>query len=64
MFEVFSYLSSSLQALKQGCCGTGAESQAYIMYVTVLLSARLQAVHDTAKLDLLRSMSGFTHQQV
>lgn len=36
----------------------------YILYVTVLLSARLQAVHDTAKLDLLQNVSGSGNQQV
>ena len=46
------------------CCCTGAESKMYILYVTVLLSARLQAVHDTAKLDLLQNVSGSENQQV
>ena len=55
---------STLQALKPDYCCIGAERKKYILYVTVLLSARLQAVHDTAKLDLLRSMSGSAHQQV
>ena len=56
-----SCLSKSLQAL---CCCIGAESKMYILYVTVLLSARLQAVHDTAKLDLLQNVSGSGNQQV
>lgn len=32
---------------------SGIDGEAYILYITVLLSAKLQAVHDTARLESL-----------
>ena len=63
----FSYLAFQVMCqhdYNKGWCCTGGDGEAHTLYVTVLLSTRLQAVHDTAKLDLLQNTSGFTHQQV
>lgn len=34
------------------------------MHVTVLLLAKLPALHDSARLDLLQTENSFAHQQV
>lgn len=42
----------------------GSDGEAYILYITVLLSAKLQAVHDTARLESLPSCGASETPQV